>query len=47
MSKLDYCQTLEHLQARLADLENGVEVEARDIKVIVTDSENDLLDRSN
>ena len=40
MPKLDHFQTLQRLQARLADLENGFEVEARDIKVLLTDAQN-------
>jgi len=43
MPKLDHFQTLERLQARLADLENGVEVEARDIKVLLTHAQNQSL----
>jgi hypothetical protein len=36
MPKLNNFQTLERLQARLADLGNGVEVEIRDIKVLLS-----------
>lgn len=43
MPKLNYFQITERLEARLADLENGVEIEARDIKVLLTDKQNELL----
>ena len=45
MPKLNHFQITARLEARLAELENGVEIEARDIKVLLTDEQNELLDR--
>ena len=45
MPKLNHFQITSRLEARLAELENGVEIEARDIKVLLTDEQNELLDR--
>ena len=45
MPKLNHFQTKARLEARLAELESGVEIEARDIKVLLTDEQNELLDR--
>ena len=45
MPKLNHFQIKARLEARLAELESGVEIEARDIKVLLTDEQNELLDR--
>ena len=45
MPKLNHFQTKARLEARLAELESGVEIEARDIKVLLTDEQNEMLDR--
>ena len=45
MPKLNHFQITARLEARLAELESGVEIEARDIKVLLTDEQNELLDR--
>ena len=45
MPKLNHFQIAARLEARLAELESGVEIEARDIKVLLTDEQNELLDR--
>jgi len=45
MPKLNHFQITARLEARLAELESGVEIEARDIKVLLTDKQNELLDR--
>ena len=45
MPKLKHFQITARLEARLAELESGVEIEARDIKVLLTDEQNELLDR--
>jgi hypothetical protein len=43
--KLNHFQITSRLEARLAELESGVEIEARDIKALLTDEQNELLDR--
>ena len=45
MPKLNHFQITSRLEARLAELESGVEIEARDIKALLTDEQNQLLDR--
>jgi len=45
MPKLNHFQITSRLEARLAELESGVEIEARDIKALLTDEQNELLDR--
>ena len=45
MPKLNHFQITSRLEARLAELESGVEIEARDIKALLTDAQNELLDR--
>jgi len=45
MPKLNHFQVTSRLEARLAELESGVEIEARDIKALLTDEQNELLDR--
>ena len=45
MPKLNHFQIKARLEARLAELESGVEIEARDIKVLLTDEQNELLYR--
>ena len=45
MPKLNHFQITARLEARLAELESGVEIEARDIKVLLTDEQNELLGR--
>ena len=45
MPKLNHFQIKARLEARLAELESGVEIEARDIKVLLTDEQKELLDR--